>query len=152
MIIAANGDALFKRLMTAIHRPDLADNAAFAHNDGRVACNEELDQVICAGTAQHDIADVIDTLQRAEVPVGKSFTAADIAQDEHYRAREMLEEHELPSGGPRVTIPGIVPKLSATPGKTHWLGPALGEHTAEVLAGLGIGQEALGVLRDQGFV
>lgn len=152
VIIAANGDALFKRLMTAIQRRDLADNPAFAHNDGRVACNEELDQAICAWTSQHDIADVIATLQRAEVPVGKSFTAADIARDEHYRAREMLEEHELPCGGPRVTIPGIVPKLSATPGKTEWLGPALGEHTAEVLSGLGIGQEALGLLKDQGFV
>ena len=152
VIIAANGDALFKRLMTAIQRRDLADNPAFAHNDGRVACNEELDRAICAWTSQHDIADVIDTLQRAAVPVGKSFTAADIVRDEHYRARQMLEEHQLPCGGPRVTIPGIVPKLSATPGKTHWLGPALGEHTAEVLSGLGIGKEALGLLKEQGFV
>lgn len=152
VIIAANGDALFRRLMAAIQRRDLADNPAFAHNDGRVACNEELDQAICAWTSQHDIADVIDTLQRAAVPVGKSFTAADIVRDEHYRARQMLEEHELPGGGPQITIPGIVPKLSATPGKTHWLGPALGEHTAEVLSALGIGKEALGLLKDQGFV
>jgi crotonobetainyl-CoA:carnitine CoA-transferase CaiB-like acyl-CoA transferase len=151
VIIAANGDTLFRRLMTAIHRRDLADDPALADNGGRVARNAELDQAISAWTSQHDIDDVIDILQRAEVPVGKSFTAADIAGDEHYRARQMLEEHELPEGGPRITIPGIVPKLSATPGKTHWLGPALGEHTAEVLSDLGIGQEALKALKDQGF-
>jgi formyl-CoA transferase len=152
VIIAANGDALFKRLMTAIGRRDLADDPAFAQNDGRVSHNEELDQAIGGWTVQYDIDDVIVTLQRAEVPVGKSFTAADIAEDEHYRARQMLEEHALPAGGPRVTVPGIVPKLSATPGETRWLGPALGEHTAEVLSALGFGKEALGALKDQGLV
>jgi formyl-CoA transferase len=84
--------------------------------------------------------------------VGKSFTAADISQDKHYRARSMLEEHNLPAGGPRVTIPGIVPKLTQTPGETRWLGPKLGEHTAEVLATLGFGSEAFAALRNQGVV
>jgi crotonobetainyl-CoA:carnitine CoA-transferase CaiB-like acyl-CoA transferase len=152
VIIAANGDALFRRLMTVIGRPDMADDPALAHNDGRAAHNEELDQAIGAWTLQHDVDDVIEILRRTEVPVGKSFTAEDIAQDEHYRARQMLEKHKLPTGGASVTIPGIVPKLSATPGETRWLGPALGEHTAEVLSTLGFGEEALVALRDRGIV
>jgi crotonobetainyl-CoA:carnitine CoA-transferase CaiB-like acyl-CoA transferase len=152
VIIAANGDALFKRLMTAIDRRDLGDNPDFAQNDGRVARNEELDQAILAWTLQHDIDDVIERLRRAEVPVGKSFTAEDIAENEQYRARQMLEEHQLPAGGPQVTIPGIVPKLSLTPGETRWLGPALGEHTAQVLAALGFDIEALAALEKLGVV
>jgi formyl-CoA transferase len=136
VIIAANGDALFQRLMSAIGRDDLARDAALARNDGRAARSDELDQAIGAWTLKHDIDAVIGILEAAGVPVGKSFTAADIARDDHYQARGMLEEHTLPSGGPRVIIPGIVPKLTATPGQTHWLGPALGEHTAEILARL----------------
>jgi formyl-CoA transferase len=152
VIIAANGDALFKRLMTTIDRCDLAEDLALAHNDGRVAHNDELDRAIGAWTLQHDIDEVIEILRRAEVPVGKSFTAEDIAEDEQYRARQMLEEHELPAGGPPVTIPGIVPKLSATPGETRWLGPALGEHTMEVLTALGFGKKELDALKGQGLV
>jgi crotonobetainyl-CoA:carnitine CoA-transferase CaiB-like acyl-CoA transferase len=148
VIIAANGDALFKRLMTAIGRSDLASDATLAHNDGRVARNDELDEAIGAWAVQHDIDEVIRLLERAEVPVGKSYTAADIAQDAHYRARQMLEEHALPDGGPPVTLPGIVPKLTATPGGTRWLGPKLGEHTAEVLAVLGVGDEEIAALLD----
>ncbi len=138
VIIAANGDPLFKRLMTAIGRPDLGDDVSLAHNDGRVARNDDLDKAIGAWTSQRNIEDIIRTLERAGVPVGKSFTAADIDGDEQYRARGMLEEHNLPRGGLRVTIPGIVPKLTRTPGQTRWLGPELGEHTEEVLAALGI--------------
>jgi formyl-CoA transferase len=152
VIIAANGDALFKRLMAAIGRHDLADDVTLAHNEGRVARNDELDHAIGAWAVQHDIDEVIQTLEHAGVPVGKSFTAADISQDKHYRARSMLEEHNLPAGGPRVTIPGIVPKLTQTPGETRWLGPKLGEHTAEVLATLGFGSEAFAALRNQGVV
>jgi crotonobetainyl-CoA:carnitine CoA-transferase CaiB-like acyl-CoA transferase len=151
VIIAANSDALFRRLMTAIDRCDLADDPALFHNDGRVARNEELDQAIGAWTVRHGIDQVIEVLQRAKVPVGKSFTAADIVKSEQYQARGMLEEHALPGGG-RMTIPGIVPKLSATPGETRSLGPALGEHTAEVLESLGFGQEALIDLKERGVV
>jgi len=135
VVIAGNGDALFRRLMQAIGRDDLAADLALAHNDGRVKRNDELDAAIGAWTAQHEIDDVVRVLERAEVPVGKIYSAADIAADEHYRARGMLEEHVL-ADGQRVTLPGIVPKLSATPGRTRWLGPALGEHTADVLADL----------------
>lgn len=152
VIIAANGDALFKRLMAAIKRHDLAGDAALAHNDGRVARNTELDQAIGAWTAEHDIDEVIDILQRAAVPVGKSFTAEDIVTDKQYLARKMLEEHMLPAGGPKVKIPGIVPKLSATPGETRWLGPELGQHTTDVLSSLGLGKAEIDRLKKQGLV
>lgn len=152
VIIAANGDALFQRLMKAIGRRDLADDPTLAHNDGRVTRNTELDEAIAKWTAQHHIDEVVRLLELAEVPVGKSFTAADIAQDEQYQAREMLEKHHLPRGGPPVTIPGIVPKLSKTPGQTRWLGPELGEHTLEVLASLGIANEELSILKANGVI
>jgi crotonobetainyl-CoA:carnitine CoA-transferase CaiB-like acyl-CoA transferase len=152
VIIAANSDALFKRLMAAIGRNDLGNDPSLEQNDGRVARNDELDQSIGAWALQHDIDEVISLLQRAAVPVGKSFTAADISQDEQYRERGMLEERQLPGGGPRVTIPGIVPKLTKTPGETRWLGPELGQHTAEVLATLGFDSEKLGKLKMQGVV
>ena len=152
VIIAANGDALFQRLMAAIGRMDLANDPALAHNDGRVTRNEELDKAIGEWTLRYDIAEVIRRLELAEVPVGKSFTAADIYGDEHYGARHMLEKHQLPRGGPLVTIPGIVPKLSNTPGQTRWLGPELGEQTTEVLTSLGIGLEALEALKAKGII
>jgi crotonobetainyl-CoA:carnitine CoA-transferase CaiB-like acyl-CoA transferase len=149
VIIAANGDALFKRLMSVIDRPDLALDASLEHNDGRVARNDELDRAIGAWAERLDSAEVIQRLERADIPVGKTFTAADINADPHYRAREMLEEHELPHGGPRVTIPGIVPKLTRTPGATHWLGPELGAHTEEVLTRLGFDPTFLSLGRCQ---
>lgn len=152
VIIAANGDALFRRLMNAIGRRDLADDPALAQNDGRVLRNDELDEAIGAWTLGHDVDEVLRLLNEAQVPVGKSYTAADICADEQYQARGMIEEHAIPGGGPTLKIPGIVPKLSATPGRTRWLGPALGEHTEEVLAALGVGDEVIGHLRKQGLV
>jgi len=152
VIIAANGDGIFRRLMHAIDRDDLADDADLTHNDGRTLRNEELDRAIGAWTRDQDVETVIRILEQAEVPVGMTFTAADIWADKHYRARNMLEEHDIPDGGPRMTIPGIVPKLSATPGRTRWLGPKLGEHTEEVLTTLGIGHDAIAKLRSEGVI
>jgi formyl-CoA transferase len=152
VIIGANGDALFRKLMVAIGRQDLAADPALAHNDGRVARNDELDKAIGEWTSQHNIAEVMRQLELAAVPVGKSFTAADIYHDEHYRARQMLEEYQLPHGGPKVTIPGIVPKLTGTPGQTRWLGPELGKHTTEVLGSLGISIEAMKALKAKGII
>jgi formyl-CoA transferase len=152
VIIAANADALFRRLMLAIDRRDLADDAQLAHNDGRVRRNDELDSAIGAWAIQHDSADVIRMLEQADVPVGRSFTAADIHENDHYNAREMLEKHDIPGGGPSMTVPGIVPKLSVTPGKTRWLGPNLGEHTQEVLKSLGLTNAVLQDLVSRGIV
>jgi succinyl-CoA---D-citramalate CoA-transferase len=152
VIIAANGDALFQRLMVAIDRADLGADPTLAQNDGRVARNDELDQAISEWTLRHDISEVIRRLELAEVPVGRSFTAADIVQDEQFRARQMLEKHSLPRGGPEVLIPGIVPKLSLTPGETRWLGPEVGQHTTAILNALGLGPEAIAALREKGII
>ena len=133
VVIAGNGDALFKRLMSAIGRDDLAADPGLAQNDGRVSRNDELDAAIGAWTSRHDIDTVIATLEAAAVPAGRIYTAADICNDDHYAARGMIETHRIP-GGPSIRIPGIVPKLSATPGRTRWLGPTLGEHRDEIAA------------------
>ena len=151
VIIAGNGDSIYKRLMRAIGRPELADDPRFAHNDGRAQHAELLDAAIGAWTGGHLLADVLTTLEAASVPSGPIYTAADIHADPHFRARDMLEAHALP-GGLDVDFPGAVPKMSATPGRTRWLGPKLGEHTDEILAGLGITTERLAELKTQGVV
>jgi crotonobetainyl-CoA:carnitine CoA-transferase CaiB-like acyl-CoA transferase len=149
--IAGNGDAIFRRLMTAIGRADLADDPALAHNDGRVRHNERLDEAIAAWTGQHPAEHVLDVLEAAAVPAGRIYTAADIVTDPHYRARDMICPHTLPDGQP-VDLPGVVPKLSATPGATRWIGPSLGAHTDEVLESLGIGVDERARLREQSVI
>lgn len=147
--IAGNGDGIFRRFMQAIDRPDLAQDPALANNDGRAAQAQQLDDVISGWTGQHTLAEVLAVLEAASVPAGRIYTAADIATDPHYAARGMIEHHHLPDGQP-IDLPGIVPKLSATPGETQWLGPTLGEHTADVLASIGIDAAQLEQLRAQG--
>ena len=151
VIIAGNSDGIFKRLMHAIGRKDLAEDPRLARNDGRVKENEMLDAAIGAWTSQHALEHVLAVLEKAEVPSGRIYTAADIAEDPHYRARDMLQDHALPDGTPAV-MPGIVPRLSGTPGRTRWLGPKLGEHTVEVLESIGIRGEKLAALRTKGVI
>ena len=136
VIIGANNDAIFKRLMAAIGREELANDPALSTNAGRVARTAELDGAIADWARRHDLDYVLRVLEQAQVPSGKVFDIADIMQDAHYIARGMLEQHALPDGKP-MKLPGIVPKLSETPGATAWLGPRLGEHNAEVLGALG---------------
>ena len=145
-IIAGNGDSIYKRLMHAIGRADLAEDPKLAHNDGRAQHNEMIDAAIGEWTAQHDIGEVLAVLEAAAVPSGRIYTAADIHADPHYRARDMIQRRELPGGG-TIDLPGVVPKLSDTPGGTDWLGPELGQHTDEVLAGLGLSADAIAGLR-----
>ena len=149
--IAGNGDGIFRRFMEAIGRPDLAQEPLLASNDGRAAQSQRLDDIISQWTARHGLAEILTTLDAASVPAGRIYTAADIATDPHYQARGMIEHHQLPDGQP-IDLPGVVPKLSATPGTTQWLGPILGEHTAEVLASIGIDGQALEQLRSAGVV
>lgn len=151
VIIAGNGDGIFKRLMGAMGRTDLADDPALARNDGRVQHVDMIDAAISAWTAQHDLDHVLAVLDATDVPSSRIYTAADIHADPHYRARGMIGEFELPDGKP-VELPGIVPKLSATPGTTRWVGPKLGEHTEEVLATLGIDAAELAALRAEGTI
>ncbi|MEM5338994.1 CaiB/BaiF CoA transferase family protein [Paraburkholderia azotifigens] len=151
VVIAGNSDPIFKRLMQVIGRPDLADDPALARNDGRVAQSAMLDAAITAWTSHHSIDEVLAALERAEVPSGRIYSVADIVADPHYQAREMLLNADLP-GGASVKMPGIVPKLSETPGEVRWQGPALGEHTSSVLAGLGYEQSEIERLRREGAV
>ena len=151
VIIAGNSDGIFKRLMNAIGRKDLAEDPSLARNDGRVQKSDMLDEAIGAWTSTHELEHVLEVLEAAEVPSGRIYTAADIAADPHYRARGMLQDHALPDGT-SVVRPGIVPKLSGTPGTTRWLGPKLGEHNHEVFESIGIRGEQLATLRNQGVI
>lgn len=148
VVIGANGDSIFKRMMEAIGRPDLAQDPALAKNDGRVERTEELDKVIGDWCAANDLEQVLRVLSEAQVPAGKIYDAADITRDLQYLARGMIQEARLPDGTP-MKVPGIVPKLSDTPGGTQWLGPALGEHTEEVLQALGYDVKQIGALRER---
>ena len=150
VVIGANADSIFKRMMRAIGRADLADDPALATNDGRVKRTEELDAVIGEWTSRHLLDEVLEALDKAEVPSGRIYSIADIVADMHYQARGMIERHKL--GGQDLLLPGIVPKLSDTPGGTRWIGPRLGEHTAEVLAGLGFGEREVAELKARGVV
>lgn len=151
VVIAGNGDSIFKRLMHVMGRDDLGEDPELAHNDGRARHNDKLDAAISAWTGKRDLQQVLDQLEPAAVPSGRIYTAADIVNDPHYRAREMIERHNLPKGE-AIDLPGIVPKLSATPGQTKWLGPGLGAHTAQVLASIGIEQVEFERLRAAGIV
>ena len=146
LIVAANGDAIFVRLMRIIGRQDLADDASLADNAGRDARARELYAVIGAWVAANDEATVLKLAAEAEVPASRIFSAADMFADPQYLAREMLLSTRLPDGK-SVRVPGIVPKLSATPGEMTWAGPKLGEHTNLVLERLGYPQIEIDRLR-----
>ncbi len=151
VVIGANGDSIFKRMMNAIDRPDLAADPALANNAGRVTHTEELDAAIAAWTGEHTLEDVLAVLEQAQVPSGKIYSIADIVADLQYQARGMIERHRLDDGG-EILLPGIVPKLSESPGATRWVGPALGAHTDEVLAGLGYTDAERAELRASGVI
>lgn len=156
VVIGANVDAVFKRLMRAIGQADLADEPSFADNVGRTRHQRFLDQLISDWTSQHTIAEVLETMAEAGVPASSIYDAADIANDPHYKARAMIEDYEvhLASGKPRsIRFPGIVPKLSETPGHTRWLGPTLGLHNEEVYGQLlGFSPERLAQLKQDGVI
>jgi formyl-CoA transferase len=151
VVIGANADPIFKRMMNAIGRPDLANDPALAHNDGRVARTDEIEKVIGDWVAAHDLERVLQVLEGADVPCSKIYDIADIARDPQYAVREMIRQFTL-ADGKTLKLPGIVPKLSETPGSTKWIGPALGEHTAEVLAALGYGEEQQRELKQRGVI
>jgi len=151
VVIGANADSIFRRMMRAIGRDDLADDPELTHNDGRVAHTETIEQAISAWTSQHDLDDILRVLGAAEVPSAKIYDIADIVADAHYQARGMIEQLHL-ADGQTLLAPGIVPKLSATPGATAWLGPELGAHTAEVLSELGYDTAAITALRAEGVI
>ncbi len=151
VLVAGNGDSIFKRLMAAIGRPDLADAPDLASNAGRVARVGEIDAAIGAWTATRTVQAVMEALAAARVPAGKVYTARDIAEDPHYRAREMLLR-QTTRDGYEVEVPGIVPKLSATPGRIRSSAPHLGDDTDAVLAEAGLSPEQIALLRSKGVI
>ncbi|MDH2487335.1 CaiB/BaiF CoA transferase family protein [Acinetobacter baumannii] len=151
VVIAGNSDPIFKRLMHVIAREDLANRPEFEHNDGRAQQSDLLDAAIESWSRQHSIDEVLQQLEQAEVPSGRIYSVADMVNDPHFNARDMLLSTELPDGQV-VKMPGIVPKLSETPGQVKWRGPELGEHTESVLKQYGYQAEEIESLRVSGVV
>jgi formyl-CoA transferase len=149
--VGGNGDAIFRRLMSAIGRSDLAADPALADNAGRDARRDEIYAVIDAWVAERSGEEVLRTLGDADVPVSRVYSIEDIAADPQYLARAMFESLELPDGRP-FKAPAVVPRLSATPGGTDWIGPALGAHTEEVLHALGYGVDEIAAMREKGAI
>ncbi len=150
-LIAGNGDSIFKRLMAAVGRPDLGADPELAGNAGRVARVTEIDAVIGDWAAQHTVDEVLVVLEKAGVPAGRIYTVADIAADPHYQARGMLHEVAMDDGS-TLAIPGIVPKLSLTPGSHRRNAPRLGQDTDAVLRELGLTPQQVQGLKDKGIV
>jgi formyl-CoA transferase len=150
VLIAANADSIFRRLCTAMERADLAADPSLARNEGRAARQAWLDAEIERWTSERSVADILATLEAAEVPASRIYSIADIVADPHYAAREMIRSIALP-GGRTLKVPGVVPRLSETPGDFAGGGPTLGEHTDAVLRELGYDRAAIASLRDRGI-
>jgi crotonobetainyl-CoA:carnitine CoA-transferase CaiB-like acyl-CoA transferase len=151
VVIAGNGDAIFHRLMLAIERGDLAHDVTLQRNDGRVPRTAEIDAAIQAWCATQTIDSALIRLRKADVPVGKIYSVRDMMSDAQFQARDMFEQHQFDDGS-SVKLPAISPKLSATPGKTQWLGPSLGAHTESVLSGLGYTDEQIREFKEQQII
>lgn len=151
VLIAGNGDGIYRRLMETIGREDLRDDPDLANNAGRAKQADRIDGAISEFTVGRTVVEVIELLEAARVPVGRVYTAKDIAEDPQYQAREMLIQTTAYDGEP-VTQPGIVPKLSSTPGQILNRAPRIGEHTDQVLKQAGFDESALAALRSKGVI
>jgi formyl-CoA transferase len=150
--LGANGDGLYRKLMLAIGRPELADDPRLRHNDGRAEHADELDAAIEAWTTTLDQPDVLRALVEADVPSGPINSAADLFADPHVAARELLEPVTLPDGS-TLRVPRITPLLSRTPARSHFAGPELGAHNEEIYGQrLGLSAEELAQLRADGVI
>ena len=151
VLVAGNGDSIFKRLMGTIGRNDLGEAADLADNAGRVARVAEIDAAIGAWTQQRTVQATLDALSAARVPAGKVYTAKDIAEDPHYRARDMILQQPTRDGY-TVEVPGIVPKLSVTPGTVRASAPHVGDDTEAVLRGMGLSEADIATLRTKEII
>jgi len=150
-LVAGNGDSIFKRLMHAIGRDDLGQDPALGDNAGRVQRVADIDAAIEAYTLQRSVDEVLEMLEQAEVPGGRIYSIADIANDAHYQARGMIQNITLADGS-RLSVPGVVPKLSRTPGGLRHLAPTLGQDTDAVLTEMGLTPAQIQTLRERGVV
>jgi formyl-CoA transferase len=150
-LIAGNGDSIFKRLMTCIGRDDLGTDISLSNNAGRVKRVNEIDDAIGQWTLTLNCEEALQRLAKAQVPSGRIYSVADIASDPHYQAREMITQVTLQDGS-KIAVPGIIPKLSRTPGGHRRNAPTLGEDTDTVLKSLGITSEQINAMRSKGIV
>jgi len=146
VVIGANGDSIFKRLMTLVGRDDLGNDPSLADNAGRAKRADELDRVIGEWTATLDADELLRRLNDAKVPNGRIYSIADIVRDPQFLARGMIREVRLPDGA-ALKVPAVVPKLTDTPGDIGEIGPKLGEHNDEVLSRLGYSPADIAGLR-----
>jgi crotonobetainyl-CoA:carnitine CoA-transferase CaiB-like acyl-CoA transferase len=152
IIIGGNGDSIFRRLMVAAGRRDLAEDPRLARNDGRVRHEQEIDAAITAWTSAHPFDVVLAALEEAGVPAGPIYSVADQMKDPHFHARGLFEDVTLPDGE-QVTVTTFAPQLSETPGETRWPGPPLGAHNQDVYGGLlGISDGELADLKARGVI
>ena len=151
VLIAGNGDSIFKRLMHTMGRDDLGQDTALADNAGRVKRVDEIDAAIGAWTAMRTVAQVLEQLDAASVPAGRIYTVADIAADPHYQARDMILQTVMADGS-TLALPGIVPKLSRTPGSHRRNAPEIGQDTDAVLQDIGLTAAQIKTLKDKGIV
>ncbi len=151
IVIGANGDSIFKRLMTLIGRDDLGNDPSLADNAGRAKRADELDRVIGEWTATLDADEAVRLLNGVQVPNGKIYSIADIVRDPQFLAREMIRQVRLPDGT-ALKVPAVVPKLTGTPGDVGWVGPKLGEHSDEILGRIGYSPADIAGLRERKVV
>jgi len=151
VLIAGNGDSIFKRLMHTMGRDDLGLDVGLTDNAGRVKRVEEIDAAIGVWTATLSVAQVLELLDAASVPAGRIYTVADIATDPHYQAREMILQTVMADGS-ALALPGIVPKLSRTPGSHRRNAPEIGQDTDAVLQDIGLTPAQIQALKDKGIV
>jgi len=151
IVIGGNGDSIFKRLMEAVGRPEMATDPRYADNTGRVEHETEIDEVLAGWTSAHDSAEALAILENARVPSGPIYSIVDMMADPHFKSRDLFEQVEI--NGKPLKIPAIMPKLDEHPGKTHWPGPELGAHNEEVLSRLlGVPAKELAQMRADGVI
>ena len=150
VLVAGNGDSIFKRLMKAIGRDDLANDPELENNDGRVKRVAELDRAIGDWAKTVSTSDALQLMDSVAVPVGRIYTVADIANDPHYKARENIHTIKMQDGS-KLDVPAVIPKLSRTPGSIKTLAPNIGENTDEILKSIGLDDFQIASLKERGI-
>jgi formyl-CoA transferase len=150
VLVAGNGDSIFKRLMTVIGRDDLGNDPQLENNDGRVKRVAELDQAIGEWTKTVSTTKALEVLDSVAVPAGRIYTVADIANDPHYKARENIQTIQMQDGS-KLDVPGVIPKLSRTPGSIKTLAPDIGQNTDEILKSIGLNEAQVASLKERGI-